>query len=185
MPAQTLDKPIEPLPLSAPDCPLTMAMMEQAADAGYRLEYVSGIGGIWELMPSFLHQKHSYRIQSSIAKSKGADERDCGCVHGSDVSIQFPDKSIKRPDIAIWCEEPQNPAQSTPTLPQAVIEIVSPDYEAKDYAVGAAFYQRWSIADIVIFDPLTNDVLHINAAGETHHASPVTLTFACGCTCTV
>lgn len=186
MPTQTLEKPVVESPSpSVPDCPLTLEMMEQAADAGYRLEYLSGLGGIWELMPSFLHQQHSFRIQSSIAKTMGAESNGCGCIHGADVAILFPDKSIKRPDIAIWCETPQNPSQSTPTLPEAVVEIISPDYEAKDYALGVSFYQRWDIPDIVVFDPLTNDVLHINAAGEHHHTSPVSLTFACGCVCTV
>lgn len=185
MSTQTLDKPTEIQSPSMPDSPLTMAMMAEAADAGYRLEYISGIGGIWELMPSFLHQEHSFRIQSSIARSKGADGRDCGCVHGSDVSILFPDGSIKRPDVAIWREKPQNPEQSTPTLPKAVIEIVSPNYEAKDYVIGATFYQRWGIADIVILDPKSGDVLHRSAAGEIHYTSPVALIFACGCTCTV
>ncbi len=186
MSMQTLEKPTEALsPSSVPDCPLTLEMMEEAAEAGIRLEYMRGIGGIWEMMPSFLHQQHSFRIQSSITKIIGTDGKDCDCIHGADVAIQFPDKSIKRPDIAIWCETPQTPSQTTPTLPEAVIEIVSPDYEDKDYALGVSFYQNWGIADIVIFDPMTSDVLHINAEGETHHASPVTLTFACGCTCTV
>ena len=184
MPVETLEKPLEMPPVSVPDCLLTLDMMEQAADAGIRLEHFGGVG-VWEMMPSFLHQQHSFRIQSSIMAGTGTDGKECDCIHGADVAIQFPDKSIKRPDIAIFCQTPVTPWQTTPTLPEAVIEIVSPDYEAKDYALGVPFYQRWGIADIVIFDPITNDVLHISTAREVHHASPVTLTFACGCTCTI
>jgi len=185
MPAQTLDKPIEPLPLSAPDCPLTMAMMEQAADAGYRLEYISGIGGIWEAMPLKRHQRHIDRIRASLHIAPQTTTGGCGCFHYSDLSMRFPDGSAKRPDIAIFCADPEQEDEEITVLPDAVIELVSPGYEDKDYRIAVSFYQRWGIADVVVFNPADGDVLHINAAGEIHYTSPVTLTFACGCTCTV
>lgn len=99
--------------------------------------------------------------------------------------MRFPDGSAKRPDIAIFCIDPEQEDEEVTALPDAVIELVSPGYEDKDYNIAVPFYQKWGIADIVVFNPANGDVLHINAAGETHYASPVSLTFASGCTCTV
>jgi Uma2 family endonuclease len=185
MPTETLGKTIETQSDAIPDSPLTIDMMIQAADeAGIRLEYIQGIGGIWEVMPRARHQANIFRIQTSIKLGMQTTAEGGGCFHYSDVSMRFPDGSAKRPDIAIFCTEPEQDEEIT-VLPDAVIELVSPGYADKDYNVAVPFYKKWGIRDIVIFDPKSGDVLHINAEGETHYASPVTLTFACGCVCTV
>jgi Uma2 family endonuclease len=187
MVTQLLEKTVEQEQKIAPASPLTLDMMMQAAEIGIRLEYIAGVGGIWETMPLKRHQGHIYRIQTSIKAAVTSDghRSGCGCFHYSDLSMRFPDGSAKRPDIAIFCTDPEQEDEEVTVLPDAVIELVSPGYADKDYNVAVPFYKRMGIADIVIFDPLANDVLHINAAGETHHTSPVTLTFACGCTCVV
>ncbi len=99
--------------------------------------------------------------------------------------MKFPDGSLKRPDIAIFCVDPEEEDGSVTALPDAVIELVSPGYEEKDYGVAVSFYRRFGIRDIVIFDPKSGDVLPLTPESETHHVSLVLLTFACGCTCTV
>lgn len=186
MSTQTLEKPVEAfLPPPAPDCPLTLEMMEEAADAGYRLEYIKGIGGIWEAMPLKRHQRHIDRIRASIRIGAQTTEGGCGCFHYSDLSMLFPDGSAKRPDIAVFCNDPEQEDESITVLPDAVIELVSPGYEDKDYNVAVPFYKQWGVKDIVVFNPANGEVLHINAEGEQRHTSPVALTFACGCTCTV
>jgi hypothetical protein len=38
-------------------------------------------------------------------------------------------------------------------IPEAVIEIVSPSYEAKDLSVGVPFYLRMRSHDLVIYLP--------------------------------
>ncbi len=184
MPTESLGKPIEIQSLPMPDCPLTLDMEEQAADAGIRLEYIQGIGGIWEVIPRARHQKHIFQIQSSIRIAAQTTEQGCGCFHYSDLSMRFPDGSAKRPDIAFFCTEPEQD-EEVRVLPDAVIELVSPGYEDKDYNVAVPFYRKWGIKDIVIFHPNTGDVLHITPDAETRHTSPVMPTFACGCTCTV
>ncbi len=40
--------------------------MEKAADADIRLEYIQGVGGIWEVMPRKCHQSSVFRIQTSM-----------------------------------------------------------------------------------------------------------------------
>lgn len=185
MPMATLEKPAEAPTQTVPDCPLTLDMQEQAADAGIRLEYIQGIGGIWEAMPLKRHQGNIFRIQTSIKIGAQTTEQGCGCFHYSDLSMRFPDGSAKRPDIAIFCKDSEQEDEEVTDLPDAIIELVSPGYADKDYNFAVPFYKKWGIKDIVVFNPADGDVLHINAEGEHHHTSPVNLTFACGCICTV
>ena len=103
MPVETLEKPLEMPPVSVPDCPLTLDMMEQAADAGIRLEYIRGVGGIWETMPLKRHQRHIDRIRASLHIAPQTTTSGCGCFHYADLSMRFPDGSAKRPNIAIFC----------------------------------------------------------------------------------
>jgi hypothetical protein len=58
----------------------------------------------------------------------------CACYSLQDVLIRFPDpdQSLKRPDIAIFCDEPPESDEALELLPQAVIEILSLGYEDKD-----------------------------------------------------
>ena len=133
----------------------------------------------------FRHQTTVRRIENSIRR-KTVGDAGCQCVAASDVSVRFPDGSRKRPDIAVWCREPDEQDTEVTLLPEAVIEIISKDYEAKDLVIGVPFYQRVGIADIIVFDPETNRVRHWrNGGNETQYTSPVTIDLLCGCTVTV
>src|SRR6478752_5074964 len=102
----------------------------KAEELGIRLEVVSGLP-IWEAHPVWKHQRAIDRIRASIQprpETGGA----CACVHASDVYVQFPDGSLKRPDIAIFCREPDEQEDAITLVPEAVIEVVSKGYEAKD-----------------------------------------------------
>lgn len=79
----------------------------QADELGIRLEIVGGLP-IWEAHPVPKHQRAVDRIRDSIvAPPTDADAGDgCGCIHLADVYVQFPDGSLKRPDISIFCREP-------------------------------------------------------------------------------
>jgi len=154
--------------------------------AGVRMEIAGGIP-TWEAFPSYRHQTHVFRIQSSIRRAEGtAADGNCGCVHASDVYIRFPDGSLKRPDIAIFCGEPTEQTEAITMLPEAVVEIVSPGYEGKDLAIGVPFYLRSGLKDVIVFDPETNGVRHFRPShSEAQHTSPVTIPLACGCQVTV
>jgi hypothetical protein len=65
----------------------------KAEELGIRLEVVSGLA-IWEAHPVWKHQKAIDRIRSTISAKSGSS---CSCVHASDVYVQFPDGSLKRP----------------------------------------------------------------------------------------
>lgn len=108
----------------------------RAEELGIRLEVVSGLP-IWEAHPVWRHQRAIDRIRASIAPLKPAAS---SCVHARSVYVQFPDGSLKRPDIAIFCREPDESDDAISLVPEAVIEVVSKGYEAKDLEIGPPFY---------------------------------------------
>ena len=158
---------------------ITDAMERRADEVGIRLEYVNGIA-VWEASPVIRHQRITDRIRASIWADEGEDGG-CGCIHYADITIHFPDGSIKRPDISLFCEEPEEQDTMCEKVPDAVIEILSKGYEKKDTEVSLPFYLAQGIPDIVLFDPAANLVRHYHGGKTDVHASPVSLTFACGC----
>ncbi|BCX88683.1 hypothetical protein MIN45_P1052 [Methylomarinovum tepidoasis] len=154
-----------------------LAQMLRADELGIRLEIVAGLP-IWEAQPVYRHQKHVERIAQSIRKGDGK----CGCVHALDVYIQFPN-GLKRPDIAIFCEEPPEEQQdrALTVVPEAVVEVVSRGFEAKDLELGPPFYLSQGVKDVVVFDPTTLVVLHVRREKTRRLISPVDITLECGC----
>lgn len=153
--------------------------LKQASELGIRLEIVNGLP-IWEAQPVYRHQKHVERIVAGIDKSSSTA---CGGVHAMGVYIQFPN-GIKRPDISIFCNEPDEEEQDAALtmIPEAVIEVVSKGFEAKDLEIGPPFYLSQGVKDVVVFDPLTLLVLHVRKDKTTRQVSPVVLALECGCT---
>ena len=164
--------------------PISEAVMEMAHEGGIKVEMVGNMP-VWEAMPVVKHQGALFRIQNSI-RSLSNEGGGCACVQYSDVAIRFPEGSQKRPDISIFCREPDETDSEVTLVPEAVIEIISKGYEAKDRVIGVPFYISQGIRDIVVFDPYTNSVTHHQPDGmTTEYVSPVTLHFACGCECVV
>lgn len=110
----------------------------------------------------------------------------CQCVHALDVYVQFPN-GLKRPDISIFCREPTPEEQESALtlMPQAVVEVVSKGFEAKDLQIGPPFYLSQGVKDVVFFDPSTLLVLHVRRDGVTRQVSPVEIALECGCTVSV
>lgn len=150
----------------------------QADELGIRLEIVNGLP-IWEAQPLYRHQKHVERIAGGIEPdTSGA----CACVHALDVYVQFPN-GLKRPDISIFCREPteQEQDQALTLIPEAVVEVVSKGYEAKDLEIGPPFYLSQGVKDVVVFDPETLLVLHLRHGEAVRGTSPMTIELQCGC----
>jgi Uma2 family endonuclease len=152
----------------------------QASELGIRLEIVNGLP-IWEAQPVYRHQKHVERIVRSITRSDHT-RADCACVHAVDVYVQFPN-GLKRPDISIFCREPNEEEQDSALtmIPEGVIEVVSPGSEAKDLEIGPPFYLSQGVKDVIVFDPLTLMVLHVRKHRTTRQVSPVVIELECGC----
>ena len=135
----------------------------RADEIGLKLEVMNDLP-MWEAMPSYRHQKHVARIAQSMVRPA---ELGCECVVIQDVYVQFPN-GLKRPDIAILCREPDDADQDPPlrTIPEAVVEVVSKGYEAKDLQIGPTFYLSQGVKDVLVFDPATLLVLHVTASTD-------------------
>lgn len=160
-----------------------MAQLLVADDVGVRLEIVGGVP-LWEMHPGFRHQKMVDRIRSTLDHIPGT-ESSCGCFHYADIYVRFPDGSLKRPDISIFCQEPPETDEAVEQVPEAVIEVVSRGYEAKDLEIGPLFYLAQDVKDVVVFDPRTLLVLHVRKDGTRRLTSPVEIDLECGCRCRV
>jgi hypothetical protein len=164
---------------------IEMQTLLHAEELGVRLEIVRGLP-LWEAQPLVRHQRAIDRIRSTIRPAPvGSGGSGCSCVHLAGVYVCFPDGSLKRPDISLFCREPDEEDDAVQLAPEAVIEIVSRGFEAKDLEIGPPFYLSQGVKDVVVFDPATLLVLHIQQKGAWRYTSPVELTLHCGCTCRV
>ncbi len=161
---------------------LTDAELEELLSAGaIKLEVTGGIP-TWEVSPSSRHQRMLYRIQTSIKPLPGSD-KGCECAQLSDVYIRFPDGSLKRPDIAIFCAEPPEQDDALTVVPQAVIELISPGYEYKDVTLNPQFYLAQGVQDVVVVDPRAGVATHYRTSGVQTLRTPVRVALQCGCQC--
>ncbi|HKP12526.1 MAG TPA: Uma2 family endonuclease [Blastocatellia bacterium] len=152
----------------------------RADELGVRLEIVGGIP-IWEPSPVYKHQKAVDRIRASIRPSPAGSRTPCECVHAADVYVSFPDGSLKRPDISIFCREPQEDEEAITLVPEAVIEVISKGFEAKDLEIGREFYLGQGVKDVVVFNPYTLEVLHARREHSRTYPSEVEIELLCGC----
>lgn len=142
---------------------------------------------IWEASPSPLHQMLIDDIRATIRPVAGDEgtSSPCGCHHIADVYVRLPDASLVRPDISIFCTPPPRQRQALRVVPAAVIEVISPNYEAKDTEDLPPVYLANGVQDVVVVDPEQAHALHITADGQTQHPVPITLALRCGCRVTI
>lgn len=158
-------------------------LQTDASGAPIRLEYVRSRLKV-EASPTSRHQLTAKAIEASIQPLPG-HTGGCACFSLQDVLIRFPDpaQSLKRPDIAIFCERPPEQDDALDMLPAAVIEILRLGYEDKDLGEdGAPFYLACGVADILVVDPRSGRALHYRPGqpiAELH--APATVALACGC----
>lgn len=153
----------------------------RAEELGIRLEIVAGLP-IWEAAPALRHQRAVDRVRATIHPRPGTS---CACVHFADVYIAFPDGSLKRPDVSIFCREPDELDDAVKLVPEAVIEVISKGYEAKDLTIGPSFYLSQGVKDVVVLDPHGLTVLHARKDGTRRLVSEVDIDLECGCSCRV
>lgn len=152
-----------------------------AEELGIRLEIVGGIP-LWEAQPVYKHQKAVDRIRASILPMT---DQACICIHVADVYVSFPDGSLKRPDISVFCREPDEEDEAIKLIPEAVIEVISKGYEFKDLEIGPNFYLAQGVKDVIVMNPYTLVVLHVRRDKVEHLLSPVAIELECGCRVTV
>lgn len=152
-----------------------------AEELGVKLE-IAGNLAIWEASPIYKHQKAVDRIRESFVKSEAGD---CECLDIADVYVHFPDGSLMRPDISVFCREPDEEEEAITQVPEAVIEVISKKYEAKDLEISPPIYLANGVKDVVVFNPYTMDVFHFRQGKMENLTSPVMIELECGCNCEV
>lgn len=159
-----------------------MRVMGEAHEAGVKLEIHQG-PQIWELLPSPLVTIEVKRIEASLRRSSPSSER--GCHSFQDMAIRFPDGSIRRPDLAIYCVAPAPTQEAATSVPEAVVEVVSPGSEIKDLQLSPSFYLLHGVRDVLVFEPLTGSVAHFRHDSRRQLRSPAEVDLECGCMVTV
>ena len=148
-----------------------LAQYEEADELGVRLEMIAG-QPFWEFQPNFQHQDRIGKIYKSV--------RPNGCVAVLDVGILFPDDSLRPPDLAIFCREPEATELIT-LIPEAVSDIVTQRSRHKDLVVSPPFCLEMGVKDVLVYDPFTDDVHHFRPDGEARFKPGRTMAPECGC----
>lgn len=165
--------------MSLPDPDLLREALIEADDRGYRLEIVAGLG-VWEVQPGFRHVRTSQAIQQSIHPEPGSDTG-CACRTYADLYVSFPDGSLRRPDIAVFCRDPEETDGAVSMIPEAVIEVVSKGSEMKDLTLNPPFYLSHGVKDVIVVDPYAGLVYHHRPDQVERHQSPIGILLECGC----
>ncbi|CAN5397208.1 Uma2 family endonuclease [soil metagenome] len=158
--------------------PWELAQYEEADEYGVVLETIAG-QPFWEFQPNYDHQDRIFEITVSVRKDPGSDT-DCGCFKAMDVGIQFPDDSIRRPDLSIFCREPER-REIIRLIPEAVVEIVSQRSREKDLVTSPPWYLAMGVKDVLVYDPFTDDVHHFRRDGNRRFKPGKTVSLECGC----
>jgi Uma2 family endonuclease len=158
-------------------------LIATADSVNIRLEIVRGVP-VWQANPSDQHQIEIDRIHNSIKRHEGST---CARLHVADVLFHFPDGSLKRSDIAVMGQAAQvkNPAEAPPIVPDAVIEIASPEDKYRDDELGPPSYLSANVRDVIVFDPRSKHVLHHRKDGTQRLESAAQIKLECDCACVV
>jgi Uma2 family endonuclease len=153
---------------TAEDDVMTLEGIIDALGLPIKLEVVEG-QNVWSMSPTKRHQRVIDAIRRSIRTAEGSD---CGCVHYSDVLIRFGEtRGGRRPDIAIWCQEPEEEDTPISDPPQAVVEITSPGSKHKDHDIAATYYLARGVWDVIVVDPEQQRAWLTTLGGQTQALS--------------
>lgn len=82
--------------------------------------------------------------------------------------------------------EPPDLDEAWEQVPEAVIEIVSPDYAEKDLSINPPWYLAQGVKDVVVFEPREGVVVHYrHQHPAVRTTAPVVIDLQCGCQCTL
>lgn len=155
---------------------LTMEEIEAADTAGFKVEVTEGLP-TWEFHPGLAHQLCIQAMIASIRKLQPAEP--CACLPVSDVLVRFPDGSLKRPDISIFCEVPSEIDEAVNVIPGAVIEVISRSSRKRDLELNPPFYLKHGVQDVVVVDPASGEVFWFAQSGSKELTSPHVISLAC------
>jgi Uma2 family endonuclease len=153
-------------------------LMAKAEELGLRLE-MTDTGLVWEAMPGLRHQELAVGIYGAVRTSGG--EGACECYRALDVYIRFPSGIVKRPDLSIFCRRPSDDEGFVHAVPEAVVEITSPESEDKDLIAAPPLYLANGVKDVIVVHRSRGEVHHWTVAGSRKLLSPAKIVLTCGC----
>ena len=158
------------------------SLMVRAEELGLRLE-MTDTGLVWEAMPGLRHRELALAIYGAIQPA--SEGGGCECYRTFDVPIRFASGIVKRPDVAVFCRRPAQEEGFVEAVPEAVVEITSPEYEEKDLVSGPPLYLANGVKDVVVLHRSRGETRHWTASGVRRMPSPATILLRCGCQVTV
>ncbi|MGY2733003.1 Uma2 family endonuclease [Sphingomonas sp. UYP23] len=98
------------------------------------------------------------RIAANILMPLGPRLRGTGCrPYGSDLAAQTDDRTVRLPDVSVYCNNPAAPENAHKKLlgdPQVVFEVLSPSSFAYDQKVKLAEYCALAgTREVILVDP--------------------------------
>lgn len=112
------------------------------------------------------------RIAANLIMAVGRRLRGKGCrPYGSDLAARTAERSVRFPDVSIYCNNPAAAENATKQLlgdPHAVFEVLSPSTSRHDQKTKLHEYRELSgIREIVFIDPDAERVRLVRRTGET------------------
>jgi Uma2 family endonuclease len=112
------------------------------------------------------------RIASDILVATRVELRGTGCrPYGSDLATRTGERSIRFPDVSIYCDILRSPENANRKLlgdPKVVFEVLSPSTSTLDQTVKLNEYrQLGGIQEIVFVDSVSERIRLVRRTGET------------------
>src|SRR5262249_18299712 len=150
------------------------ALEDLAQNGRVDLYLVEGLP-LWEASRTPRHQIAIDRIRQSI--QPGAD---CAGYHLYNTWLRLGARTLVSPDIAIYPVVPPAADVALTIVPVAVVEVLHPDYVAKDRAL-VPIYLAAGVLDVILFDEETGDITHYSTKLARELIAPQTILLTCGC----
>lgn len=158
-------------------------LLMAAEESGVSLHQI-GQQPIWDLLPSSLHQGVMMDVVYSVRRSEGLSD-DCGCHTLVETYVRLPDGSLRRPDVLIYCQKPPRTRTALTVVPEAVVEILSPNGTFKDLQIGPPNYLSNGVKDVLVVDPETEIATHFRRDGTALRRRGDLVILECGCELTL
>ena len=124
-------------------------------DDNERWELIDGVAYNMTPAPSFRHQRivgNFYQKIATILEGKS-------CVPGiAPTDILLSEYNVVQPDVFVVCDPEKITDQIIKGAPEIVIEVLSPGTSLKDRREKKQLYERFSVMEYLIVDPIGQHV---------------------------
>jgi hypothetical protein len=90
------------------------------------------------MMPGVRHHDALMSIWYRLNNERNGSG-DCGCFPYAELTLGFPDGSVKTPDLSIFFDRPMEREGLVHLIPEAVVEIVVPAMSGRTWKSGRPF----------------------------------------------